>query len=99
MAFAFLSRWLGLAPKQRPDLHVIVFTRTSCPLCAEAWQLLQRQQIRYGFALEAKDIDESAELVREHGDWVPVVTINGQVRFRGHVNEVLLRRILEHSSE
>jgi glutaredoxin len=96
MAVAFLWRWLGLAPKQRPDLRIIVFTRASCPLCEEAWELLQRQQRRYGFALEAKDIDESAELAREYGEWVPVVTINGQVRFRGHVNEVLLRRILDH---
>ncbi len=95
MAFAFLSRWLGLAPKPRPDLRVMVFTRATCPLCEEAWELLQRQQRRYGFVLEAKDIEESAELVREHGDWVPVVTINGHVRFRGHVNEVLLRRILD----
>ena len=95
MAFAFLLSWLGLAPKQRPHLRVIVFTRASCPLCDEAWEMLKRQQSRYGFALEAKDIDESAELVREHGDWVPVVTINGQVRFRGRVNEVLLRRILD----
>jgi glutaredoxin len=96
MAFAFLLRWLRLLPKQRPDLRVLVFTRASCPLCDEAWELLQRQQRRYGFALEAKDIDESAELVREHGECVPVVTINGKVRFRGRVNEVLLRRILDH---
>jgi glutaredoxin len=95
MAFTFLLRWLRLAPKQRPDVRVIVFTRATCPLCEEAWELLQRQQRRYGFTLEAKDIDESAELVREHGEWVPVVAINGQVRFRGHVNEVLLRRILD----
>lgn len=95
MAFAFLMRWLRLLPRARPDLRVVVFTRTACPLCDEAWELLKRQQSRYGFALEATDIDASAELVREYGECVPVVTINGQVRFRGRVNEVLLRRILE----
>ncbi len=95
MAFAFLWRLLRLLPRQRPDLRVVVLTRASCHLCEEAWELLQRQQRRYGFALAAQDIDESADLVREHGACVPVVTINGRVRFRGHVNEVLLRRILD----
>ncbi len=98
MTFAFLRRWLRLAPKPRPDLHILVFTRAACPLCDEAWELLKRLQRRYGFALELKDIDESADLVREYGEWIPVVTINGQVRFRGCVSEVLLRRILEHSA-
>ena len=64
MTFAFLRRWLRLAPKPRPDLHILVFTRAACPLCDEAWELLKRLQRRYGFALELKDIDESADLVR-----------------------------------
>jgi glutaredoxin len=98
MAFKFLLRWLRLARKQRPDLRVVVFTRATCPLCDNAWELLRRQQRRYGFTLEAKDIEQSAELMREYCECVPVVTINGQVRFRGQVNEVLLRRILEHSA-
>jgi glutaredoxin len=76
-------------------VQVVVFTRKACPLCDEAWELLERLQARHGFSLEAIDVDESAELVREHGNWVPVVAINGQVRFRGHVNEVLLMRLLE----
>lgn len=96
MAFGFLLRWLGLKPRQRPDLHVVMYTRASCCLCDEAWHLLERHQRRYGFTLAATDIDSSDELVRAHGEWVPVVAINGQVRFRGRVNEVLLRRILEN---
>jgi glutaredoxin len=95
MAFAFLRRWLRLAPKPRPDLRVVVFTRAACPLCDKALELLRGQQRRYGFTLELRDIDNSAELVRAYGECVPVVTINGQVRFRGQVNEVLLRRILD----
>jgi glutaredoxin len=97
MGFAFLSRWLGRSPPQRTDLHVLVYTRYPCPLCDEVWQLLGRYRERYGFVLEAKNVDEAAELMREYGEWVPVVTINGRVRFRGHVNEVLLRRILDVS--
>jgi glutaredoxin len=95
MAFADLWRWLRPTVRQRPDLEIVVFTRPTCPLCDEAWELLQRWQKTYGFSLHAKNIDESADLRHEHGEWVPVVAVNGKVHFRGHVNEVLLRRILD----
>src|ERR1022692_1650407 len=94
MAFAFLPRWLR-RPSLRPDLHVLVYTRERCGLCDEAWQLLESYRSRYGFVLNALDVDESDDLVREYGSSVPVVTINGRVHFRGRVNEVLLQRILD----
>ncbi len=87
-------RWLRWVPRQRPDLRIIVYSRKQCPLCDEAWELLNKKQKRWGFVLEKLEIDGSPDLVREHGDCVPVVTINGRVHFRGHVNEVLLQRIL-----
>jgi glutaredoxin len=95
MAFAFLNRWFDRTPAQRRHLHILLYTRAGCHLCDEAWELLLRHQKRHGFALETKDVDESAELVQAYGQCVPVVLIAGQVRFRGHVNEVLLRRLLE----
>jgi hypothetical protein len=95
MAFEFLRRWFARTPMQRPDLHILLYTRAGCHLCDEAWELLRRYQKRHGFALESRDVDESAELVTAFGECVPVVMVAGQVRFRGHVNEVLLRRLLE----
>jgi len=86
--------WL-VGPRQRPDVHIILYTRAACPLCEVAWHLLEESQKAYGFTLEAKDIDVDAELVREFGNCVPVVVIDGVVRFRGKVNEVLLRRMLD----
>ena len=97
MAFASLWRWLTQTPVRRPDLRVLLYTRAGCPLCDEAWHLLVRFQKRYGFVLDAKDVDHSDDLAREFGQCVPVVAINGKVRFRGHVNEVLLRRMLDHA--
>ena len=99
MAFEFLRQWFARSPRQRPDLHILVYTRAACPLCHEAWELLHTYQQRYAFVLECKDVDDSADLLREFGQSVPVVTINGQVRFRGHVNEVLLRRLLEAKAD
>ena len=98
MAFS-IWQWFTKTPRQRPDLRVVLYTRKGCPLCDQAWELLSEQQKRWGFVLEAIDVDTAADLVREHGDCVPVVAINGRVRFRGHVNAVLLTRILDSEPE
>ena len=92
----WLLRQFGRAAKKRPDRHVVMYCRADCPLCDVAWRQLEAEQARYGFLLNKVDIAGDAQLLREHGDWVPVVAINGQVRFRGRINAVLLRRILEH---
>ncbi|MCI0681964.1 MAG: glutaredoxin family protein [Gemmataceae bacterium] len=89
-----LPRWLRRR-RPRTDLHFVLLTRQGCCLCDDAWALLTKAQERYRFALEARDVDSSPEWAAEHGDWVPVVLVNGKVRFRGKVNEVLLRRILD----
>ena len=94
MNLTFLWRWLNRLPPLRPDLSVLMYTRPGCCLCDQAWELLVRYQGSYGFTLERMNIEESAELVEKFGSCVPVVTINGRVRFRGGVNEVLLRRML-----
>ena len=95
MVFTFLKRWLKRSPSQRPDLRLLCYTRNRCHLCDEAWKLLQRYQAQYGFTLEAKNVDDADELAHAFGNWVPVVEINGKVRFKGQVNEVLLRRLLD----
>ena len=95
MAFASVWAWLSRKPKQRPDLHFLLYTRPDCPLCDEAWDLLADFQRRYGFPLETRNVDESEALVCEFGNCVPVVMVNGKVRFRGHVNKVLLLRLLD----
>jgi glutaredoxin len=71
-----------------------MYTRRGCHLCDDAWGLLQRERGRYGFTLEAVDVDTEAELAERYGTEVPVVVVNGKVRFRGVVNVHLLRRLL-----
>jgi glutaredoxin len=92
---AVLSHWLGRRRRARPDLHVVVYSRKQCSHCEEARELLELCRRKYGFVLEVLDVDASDELKRLHGNWVPVVMINGKPRFRGQVNPVLLRRILD----
>lgn len=76
-------------------MHVLVYTRTGCHLCEDAWTLLESARKTHGFSLEAVDVDTDPELVKQYGECVPVVVVDGKVRFRGLVNPVLLRRLLD----
>ncbi len=71
-------------------MHVTLYTRQGCHLCDDALVLLRR----YGLTPEIVDIDADPELRTQFNTCVPVVAMNGKVRFRGRVNEVLLQRLL-----
>ena len=67
-----------------------LYTRTGCHLCDDARILLQR----YGLVPQLIDVDADAELRQKYNECVPVVWIDGKERFRGRIDEVLLRRLL-----
>jgi glutaredoxin len=71
-------------------MRVVLYTRVGCHLCDEARSVLLGQ----GVTPECVDVDADAGLRERFGDCVPVVEIDGRVRFRGRVDPVLLRRIL-----
>jgi glutaredoxin len=75
--------------------NAVLYTRAGCHLCNDAELLL----LQHGIAPEIVDIDNDAELKSRFGMSVPVVEIEGRVRFRGRVHPVLLRRILRHYRE
>jgi glutaredoxin len=87
--------WSWLRDRRgRHQREVVLYTRQGCHLCDDALEVLERVRQRHPFSLRVVDIDGDPELVRQHGEWVPVVAIDGQVRFRGRVNVVLLARQL-----
>lgn len=72
---------------------VRLFTRVNCPLCDEAMDVLEE----YGSLLpeiEFVDIDGEVELERLHGESIPVLEIDGRIRFRGRIHRWLLERHL-----
>jgi glutaredoxin len=73
-----------------PQLDVVLYTREGCHLCAEAQQALEK----YGLRCQLVDIDLEPELRAKYDLCVPVVAINGRERFRGKIDELLLRRII-----
>jgi glutaredoxin len=69
---------------------VVLYTRQGCHLCDDALELLRK----HGLQPEKVDIDADPQLRERYTTCVPVVVIDGKERFRGRVNEVLLRRLL-----
>lgn len=71
-------------------MHVVIYTRNGCHLCEEAEALL----IAQGIAPLLIDVDADEVLRERFNECVPVVEIDGKIRFRGRVDPVLLKRLL-----
>lgn len=88
-----LNTMFGKSQPSPPDrsLATVVYSRQGCHLCDEAVQLLRE----HGLQPKIVDIDADSELASRFNCCVPVVEIEGRIRFRGRVNEVLLRRLTQ----
>ena len=71
-------------------MRVVLYTRENCPLCEKAKKTLSTA----GLMPEEIDIDADEHLRQAYGNCVPVVEINGKIRFRGQIHPVLLKRLL-----
>jgi glutaredoxin len=71
-------------------MYITLYTRIGCHLCDDAKAILERHRLPF----ESIDIDADPELAAKYNECVPVVVIDGRERFRGRVDEVLLRRLL-----
>ncbi len=92
---SLLSRWTR--PRSRLNvahLRLTVYARAQCCCCHKALDLLKSYQHRYKFMIDEVDIDSDPELVERYNTAIPVVTIDGKVRFKGVVNPMLLKRLL-----
>jgi glutaredoxin len=75
-------------------MNVLLYTRRGCCLCDEAKEVLAR----HGLSPVEVDIDQRPELLARYNDCVPVVVLDGKERFRGRVDERLLKRLLRGDS-
>ena len=94
MLLSFVDLVAKPPPTNLNHVHFILYTRTGCHLCEDALAVLQQLRQRHGFTLQIVDIDTDPSLVDLHGNWVPVVAVDGKVRLRGQINAVLLERLL-----
>jgi glutaredoxin len=70
--------------------RVVLYTRRGCHLCDEALELLRRHAIEP----ECMDVDTDPALRERFDECVPVVEIDGKIRFRSRVDAILLRRLI-----
>lgn len=71
-------------------MHVTLYTRRGCCLCDVALATLHE----HGLQVREVDIDSDAELCAQFTACVPVVEIDGRIRFRGRIERLLLRRLI-----
>lgn len=74
--------------------RLVVYSRLECHLCDEAKAVLAKY-LDYLPEIESIDIDTRPELQERFGTEIPVVEFDGVVRFKGRVDEHLLRRLIE----
>jgi hypothetical protein len=90
---SLLQRIFKTQPRAE-HLTFIVYTRADCCCCHKAIELLGEYQKRWRYGITQVDVDADPELAARHGWEVPVVELDGKVRFRGLVNPALLERLL-----
>ncbi len=90
---SLIRRWVRPRP-DAPGLRVTIYTRDGCGCCHKALGLVNGYRRRHRFVVEEVDVDSDPALAAEHGLSVPVVAVNGKVRFKGVVNPDLFERLL-----
>jgi glutaredoxin len=85
--------WKPVLPGRR-FRTLVVYSRNDCHLCDDAKAVLS-EYLEYLPQLQDVDIDSDPELQHRFGETIPVVELDGEVRFRGTVDEILLRRLIE----
>jgi hypothetical protein len=88
-----VADWRPQRPGQRFHTAVL-YTREDCALCDEAARTLKAYQT-YLPQVRTVDIDRDATLRKRFATCVPVFELDGRVRFRGHISETLLRRLID----
>ena len=74
-------------------LRVTLYTRALCCCCQTAREVLAEYRETSGIEVDEVDATDPA-LEALIGPTVPVIAVDGKVRFRGEVNRVLLDRLI-----
>ena len=99
--FACAAILLKSPPRMKPqELTSPIFqtcellTRPGCELCDDAMQVLASFQDALP-TISVVDISNDAQLTRQFGESIPVVILDGRVRFRGAVDRALMQRMVD----
>jgi glutaredoxin len=76
---------------------VELFGKPDCHLCEDAKRLLRALQTTYAFTLREINIAEHTALLRQYGEEIPVVFINGRKACKYRIDIKQFRRRLERA--
>jgi glutaredoxin len=71
-----------------------IYSKSQCPLCDEAKEVLSRVQRRIPFELREVDITQDPALFQEYRYDIPVVFVNGHKAFKHRLDEKAVERRL-----
>nr|WP_264804815.1 glutaredoxin family protein [Cytobacillus sp. NCCP-133] len=74
--------------------ELVFYTRSRCPLCDKAKDVLMEVKKEHGFTLVERDIDETDELTEKYGLMIPVVEIDGKEVQFGHIDSTIIAEAL-----
>lgn len=75
-------------------MRVEMYCKRDCDCCERAFAVLAKYAYDFDLDITCTDITDDAEKMKKYGGQIPVVFFDGKLRFKGKVNEVLLRRLL-----
>jgi len=78
--------------------EVTLVTRRGCCLCQEARTVLETVRRDIPFRLVVRDLDAEPDLPASWSEHLPVVLVEGRKRFKVHVSERRLRRLLHRAA-
>jgi glutaredoxin len=90
----FWPSWLRWRNTPLAHMVIVLYTRPGCHLCDDAKAILEDRRKRWQFELCEINIDTDPDLASRYCECVPVVLVNGKIRFRGRVEPALLDRLL-----
>ena len=61
---------------------VTLYTKTACPLCEEAKEVLEQARQQVAFDLEVVDIELDREFYEAYKWEIPVIHVNGSLAFK-----------------
>lgn len=77
--------------------RLVLYSRPECHLCDDAKAVLAKY-LDYLPEIEEVEIDADPQLQARYGECIPVIEFDGREYFRGRVDEILLRRLIEGTS-
>ncbi|WP_377887760.1 glutaredoxin family protein [Alkalihalobacillus sp. R86527] len=73
---------------------VMLYTKETCPLCDEAYSILEDLQTEVDFTIESVDIYQNDALLEKFMVMIPVVEVDGEIVDYGRISRKNIRKRL-----